>query len=134
MLMLNDGSISIAVVVCLQYVACVVFYHAHERRGVIELLRDSALIRNTTKAFAWCLLIASLILCNCLQGIERGIAIWFCLVSVSGFVSLFVSAYQPSQHVKSGLITLAVALFLCVAMFTAEPRNEQHYVPASSST
>ena len=132
--MVLNVTVVVTLVFFLQYGACVAFYHAHERRGTIELLRDSALIRNTIKALAWCLLLASLILCNSLQDFERGIAIWFCLISVSGFVSLFVSAYKPSQHVKSGLVTLAAALFLCVAMFMVEPKSEQHYAPASSST
>ena len=109
--------LSVALIASLQYVACVALYHSHERRSSIEVLKESPRNRNIIKVVAWCLLAISLFVCNGLQDIERGIPIWLCLISVSGFISLFVSAYKPLQHVKSGLAALGVSALLGSAMF-----------------
>ena len=105
-------TIIILLVLCLQYGGCVALYHASERRSMVELLVRSARARATLKVVGWCLLIASVFLCASLQGWERGIPIWFCLIAVTGFVSLYISAYKALHHVKSGLAALAVSALL----------------------
>ena len=125
----------VVLVFCLQYGACVALYHANERRTEIELLVKSGRVRASLKIAAWGLLVISVFLCATLQGWERGVPVWLCLVGAAGFVSLYVSAYKPTQHVKSGVTALILALFFSGGLLLIEkPQKIPQQVLEDSTT
>ncbi len=114
--MILTSATVIALVLCLQYVACVVLHHANPRRTNITILVDSELIRRSVKLLACCALMVSVFLSASLQGWERGVPIWLCLISVAGFVSLYISAYAPSKHLTTGIAAFIATLFFSAAL------------------
>lgn len=110
---------TVALIFCIQYVACVALFQANERRTAVELFEKSVRLRTALKMSAWCLLIISTFLCASLQGWERGVPLWLCMIAVAGFISLYVSAYKPMHHVKSGIAALAASALLGASIFWA---------------
>ena len=122
-------TIIVVLVLFLQYTACVALYHANTRRSKINLIIRSEPARTVLKIAALCILAVSIFLCASLQGWERGVPIWLCLIGVTGFISLYVSAYKPSVHIKSGVASLVVALLLSgVFLFIDSPQEKQQQV------
>lgn len=114
--MVLNLTIVVALVFFLQYGVCVAFYHANERRTMVKLVTKSIRTRVMLKISAWCLLILSMFLCASLQGWERGIPVWLCMIAVAGFASLYVSAYKSLFHIKSGLAAAVLSILLGVVL------------------
>lgn len=111
---------TVVLVLCLQYAACVGVYHANERRAMVELLFTSSRARTILKISSWCLMIFSVFLSSSLQGWERGVPVWLCLIAISGFGSLYVSAYKPKQHAKSGIVAVAISALLSIGLLLVD--------------
>ena len=118
-MVLNVAAV-VTLVFFLQYGACVAFYHANERRAMADLITKSIRVRVALTMCAWCLLVLSVFLCASLQGWERGVPVWLCLISVAGFVSLYVSAYKSLIHIKSGVAALAVSFILGIGLILVD--------------
>ena len=114
--MMTVLALMVALVLTIQYGACVALFQANERRTMVELIEKSARIRTALTVSAWCLLIISIFLCAKLQGWERGVPLWLCMIAVTGFISLYVSSYKPAHHVKSGLVALIASLIMAVLL------------------
>ena len=55
------------------------------------------------------MLVLSAALVFALQGWERGIATWLALITATGVLSLFISAYASKHHLKSASAALVLA-------------------------
>ena len=99
----------------LQYASCVGLFHANRRRTNSLLMSNSVNARHVLKLASVAALTVSLFLCASLQGWERGIPLFLALIGLTGFASLFVVAYLPSQHIHSAKFALIVCLALMLA-------------------
>ena len=102
----------VILVLCVQYTACVGLHHSHLKRTSLLLLRDSRNARLIARLSSVLILVLSAILVFKLQGVERGIATWLALITLTGLLSLFTSAYFPKLHLKSAGATLIVAVIV----------------------
>jgi len=103
---------TMVLILLMQYAAYVGLYHSHPKRANSVRLVNSPKVRLVVRWAAILLLLSSLFLVATLQNWERGIPTYLCLISVTGLLSLFVSAYFSNIHAKSGLTALMACLFM----------------------
>lgn len=92
----------------MQYTVCVALYHSHEKRSA--LVTKSKALFMALRIVALLALLASGGLLSTNMGAELGITISIGALGLVGFISLYVSAYFPSRHAKSGLVTMLLSL------------------------
>lgn len=98
----------------LLYLACVLFYHAHERRTAMAAVRSSSQAQVRVTLAGWGLAAASLFLFSMPQGWERGVPLWLGVFTLAGAASLLIAALAPKRHVATGVAAMVVAVLSAI--------------------
>ena len=104
----------VALALSLLYLACAMFYQAHEKRTAVAAIRMSSRLQGRVTIAGWGLAVASLFLFAMPQGWERGVPLWFGAFTLAGTASLLIAALAPTRHVATGVASFIIAV-LCAA-------------------
>ncbi|MEM7016009.1 MAG: hypothetical protein AAF512_01565, partial [Pseudomonadota bacterium] len=94
----------------LLYLACVAFYHAHEKRSELSWVKTSSAFRFGMRISAWGLFLVSLYIIGQYLGWARGIPVWLGLLTLMGLSSILIAVLIPKYHVITGSISAGLAL------------------------
>ncbi|MEM9619376.1 MAG: hypothetical protein AAF936_15585 [Pseudomonadota bacterium] len=99
------------------YAASFGFYHANVKRTTFSILKASATARFISLIASWFLAFASLYIFASILGWERGIPVWLGIFTLTGALSLLVSALAPSRHAATGVGALAIGVVSAVTVY-----------------
>lgn len=96
--------------ICLLYVACAILYQADDRRAAFPAVQVSRPLRYGLRGVSMGLWLLTLCMLAPLQGWERGVTLWFGLVSLVFVAGLFLAAQKPDWHAPAAFTLGGIGL------------------------